>query len=250
MSRQIHEPLVAELTGPLEDVRQVSGLALSALPSSDATVWRLRLRPGVSFRDGAPFNSTAVLANVERWRQTTAGRELIGDALVDAPRPDLVRFILPASDPRFDRKLASPRLGIVSPRALAAARGGELDPADVADSGTGPFELRERGPERLLLARNTEWWGADRGLGPGVDQHEFDVTPRAEERLTALREGTIQVASDLDRARLAQVRRDPLLTVVGDGDGALAIERSIRGIPAGEQAPPLNGVWQTAIAPD
>ena len=139
VSRQIHEPLVAELSGPFEGVRQVSGLALSALPSSDATVWRLRLRPGVSFRDGAPFNAAAVLANVERWSSHPEGRALIGTALVDAPRPDLVRFILPAPDRHFDRKLASPQLGIVSPRALEQVGAGELDAASIGDSGTGPF---------------------------------------------------------------------------------------------------------------
>jgi peptide/nickel transport system substrate-binding protein len=250
VSRQIHEPLVARLSGPFDNARQVNGLALSALPSSDATVWRLRLRPGVSFGDGAPFNSGAVLANVQRWRAFAAGRALLADALVDAPRPDLVRFILPAPDPRFDRALASPRLGVVSPRALASAGGVELEAAELTDTGTGPFELREREPDRLLVARSTEWWGADRGLGPGVDQLEFRVVPARGERLDALRDGTIQVASDLGPSRLARAQRDPLLTTVDDGAGGLAIERSIRGIPARDPAPPLNGIWQTALAPD
>ena len=249
MSRQIHEPLVAQLTGPLEGAREVHGLALSALPSSDDTVWRLRLRPGVSFHDGAPFNAAAVLANVERWRSRPESRALIDDALIDAPRPDLVRFILPAPDRRFDRKLASPQLGIVSPRALEEAAGGEIDPSAVSDSGTGPFELREREPSRLLLARSTQWWGADRGLGPGVDQLEFTVMHSPGERLSELRDGAIQAASGLGRARLRQVQSDPLLTVVPATAGGTAIERSLRGIPTAGQAPPLNGVWQTALDP-
>ena len=44
VTRQIHEPLVAALVGPFDQTRRVPGLALSARPSSDATVWRLRLR--------------------------------------------------------------------------------------------------------------------------------------------------------------------------------------------------------------
>lgn len=232
-------------------MRQVSGLALSALSSSDGRVWRLRLRPGVSFGDGAPFNAAAVLANVRRWQSSMTGRALIADALADAPRPDLVRFILPVADRHFDRLLAAPQLGIVSPRALAAAAGGELDEAAMADSGTGPFELRERSPERLLLARNTEWWGADRALGPGIDQLEFNVVGDPEERLAELRDGTVQVASGLAPELLARARRDPLLTVVEQrGPAGLAVERSIRGIASGDPAPPLNGVWRTAIAPD
>jgi len=123
VARQVHEPLVAELTGPFQDARRVPGLVVSALPSSDRTVWRLRLRTGVRFQDGTPFSASAVLDNVERWRATAVGRSLIADALADAPRPDLVRFILPAPEPNFDARLASPRLGIVSPRALAGAAG-------------------------------------------------------------------------------------------------------------------------------
>ncbi len=234
-------------SGPFDEARRVAGLALSALPSSDRTVWRLRLRSGVRFHDGTPFNASAVLANVERWRATVQGRTLIGDALADAPRPDLVRFILAAPEPSFDSRLASPRLGIVSPRALARAGGAELETGEAARSGTGPFELRERAADRLLLAHNTDWWGTDRGLGPAIDQLEFTVVPDSRERVSLLEEGTAQVAA-LGPEQLARVRRDPLLTAVaGRGGGGLGIERSVRGIPAGDPAPPLNGAWRTGI---
>ncbi len=251
VGRQIYEPLVAELGAPFESRRRLAGLALSALPSSDATVWRLRLRKGVRFQDGTPFNASAVLANAERWRASAQGRALLGESLVDAPRPDLVRFILPAADPSFDARLAAPALGIVSPRELKRAAGGELDPGRAAAAGTGAFELRERGGGRLLLARNTDWWGTDRGLGPGVDQLEFTVVPDPAERISLLGEGTIQVAGRLSPAELDRVRDDPLLTAVPQGGGlGLGIERSVRGIPPGETAPPLNGVWRTAVAPE
>jgi peptide/nickel transport system substrate-binding protein len=247
VSRQIHEPLVAELSGPFEAARRVPGLAISALPSSDRTVWRLRLRGGVRFQDGAPFNASAVLANVERWRATPQGRALIGDALVDAPRPDLVRFILAAPDPGFDSALASARLGIVSPRALARAAGAELGPGEAALSGTGPYELRERGADRLLLAHDTDWWGTDRGLGPAIDQLEFIAVSESAERAALLADGSAQVASGLGPAEIVVVRDDPLLTVVGEGGAALGLERSVRGIPPGDPAPSLNAAWRTGI---
>jgi peptide/nickel transport system substrate-binding protein len=250
VSRQVHEPLVAALPGPFDDARRISGLALSVLPSSDATVWRLRLRPEVRFQDGAPFNASAVLANVDRWQTSAQGRALLGETLADAPRPDLVRFILSEPDHRFDERLAAPRLGIVSPHALQDAPGRELDPGQAAQSGTGPFELRERSGDRLLLARNTDWWGTDRGLGPGVDQLEFTVVANPAERVTLLGEGSVQVAGQLGRRALDQVRANPLLTVVPQPAGlGLGIERSVRGIPAGDPAPPLNGAWRTAIVP-
>jgi glutathione transport system substrate-binding protein len=210
-------------------------------------VWRLRLRPGVRFQDGARFNASAVLANTDRWLAAPAGRRLLGDVLVDAPRPDLVRFILPRPDARFDRRLASPRLGIVSPKAIAEAPSGPLDPSRYPDSGTGAFELRERSADRLLLARNTGWWGSERGLGPGVDQLELLAVRDPQERLGMLRDGSARVAV-LGRSQLEAARRDPLLATIPEpGSTGLGIERSVRGIPPGQPAPPLNAAWVTGI---
>jgi ABC-type transport system substrate-binding protein len=247
IARQLHEPLVEDLAAPFDEARRLSGLAISVRPSADRTVWRVRLRPGVRFQDGTPFNASAVLDNVDRSRASPRGLEILGDLLVDAPRPDLVRFILPAPDPAFDSRLASPRLGIVSPRAIAAAGGGPIDPAGLPESGTGPFELRERSSDRLLIARNTGWWGSERGLGPGVDQIEFRVVSDPGERLAMLRGGEVQVA-DLEAGQLGAVRDDPLLAVVpGSAAHGLGIERSVRGIPPGSGTPSLNAVWLTGI---
>lgn len=249
VARQIAEPLVAALEAPFDETRSVPGLALAANPSADYRIWRLRLRSGVSFGDGARFDAGAVLANVERWRAQPALSGLSPGLLADSPKPGQVRFILPSADPGFDRRLATGRLGIVSPRALAAAGAGELDPAAVADAGTGPFELRERAADRLLLARNTDWWGADRSLGPGIDQLELTVIPGGGERFSSLARGEVQVAERLGAARLRRVRDDPLLTVVTlAGSQRLGVERSVRGIPDDEPAPPLSGAWRTGIA--
>jgi len=246
-ARQIHEPLVEELDGPFDVARRSPGLAVTVTPSPDQTIWSARLRPGVRFQDGTPFNAAAVLANVERWRTVAAGRAALGDLLVDSPRPDLVRFLLPAPDPDFPDRLASARLGIVSPKAIAAAAGGPLDTARLPASGTGPFELRERSSDRELLALNTGWWGTDRELGPGVDQIELRVVEEPDERLVALRDGNVLVA-ELDPDQRRDARRDPLLTTQPQGAGAiLGLERSVRGIPPGEPAPSLNAVWLTGI---
>jgi peptide/nickel transport system substrate-binding protein len=245
-ARQLHEPLVEQLDAPFDVARRSPGLALAVTPSADGTVWRARLRTGVRFQDGTPFNATAVLANVDRWRTVAAGRDQLGELLVDAPRPDLVRFILPAPDPDFPARLASPRLGIVSPRAIGAAVGGPVDTSRLPASGTGPFELRERSSDRALLAHNTGWWGTDRELGPGVDQIELRVVADPDERVAALRDGSVRVA-DLGRGQVRAVGSDPLLTAQASDGGVLGLERSVRGIPVGEPVPPLNAVWLTGI---
>jgi ABC-type transport system substrate-binding protein len=249
VTRQIYEPLVEQLAGPFDDTSRVPGLALAVRPSSDETVWRVRLRPGIRFQDGSAFNASAVLANVDRWQAVAAGRELLPTLFdADAPRPDLVRFILTRPDPHFDRRLESPRLGIVTPRALRAGGGSaELDSG--LDTGTGAFELRERDRTRLLLARNTAWWGTGRDLGPALDQVEFRIVPNADERIELLRAGDAQVAGDLDSLAVRKVNADPLLTALPAGPGGLGIERSVRGIDSARVTPSLSGTWLTTIGP-
>lgn len=246
VARQVYEPLVAKLAGPFERARRAPGLVLSARPSDGARIWSLRLRRAVRFGDGSPFNAQAVLANVERWRLEGAAAALLGDPLADAPRPDLVRFILERPDPGFADRLRSPRLGIVSPRAIAEAEGRPLDAGAAADGGTGAFELREQAPDELVLARNTEWWGTERGLGPGVDQLRFAVVADPAERLAGLLDGAYEIASGLDGPALRRSRRDPLLTVESRAGETLAMERSVRGL-APERVPALSSVWLTTV---
>ncbi len=208
VARQIAEPLVENLIGPFSESREMRrspGLA-TMRPSDGDRIWSARLRPDVSFQDGSPFDAAAVLANAARWTAQPSLSGLPPGLLADSPRPGLVRFILPAPDPAFDRRLASARLGIVSPRALTAVGAGSglapVDLATAADAGTGPFELRERDSDRLLLARNTEWWGAERGLGPGVDQLEFRVVADRGQRYDRLSSGDAQVAEALGPGQL------------------------------------------------
>lgn len=253
VSRQIHEPLTASLSGPYGDVRELPGLAPLAASSADGSVWRFRLRPRVRFQDGRPFNASAVLANAERWIATPEGRELVpGLVAVDAPRPDLVRFILDRPDPALPEVLDDPRLGLVSPRALRGvarptARVNER--AALAGSGTGPFELRE--PPRdgpAVLARNAGWWGIRFDLGPALDELVFPVLPGEGRRVAALTGGAAEAADELSEAEAREVRSDPLLTIAGQGRGPfIGIERSVRGIGPGSAVPALSDAWLTTI---
>jgi peptide/nickel transport system substrate-binding protein len=244
-ARQLHEPLADTLNAPFGEARSSSGLARSIQSSQSSAVWRVRLRTGVRFADGAPFDAAAVLANARRWLSTSQGEAVAGDFLVDAPSPEMVRFILPAPNPGFDSVLADPRLGIVSPRALDAADGGEVVPSRAPDSGTGAFELRERSADRMLLARNTEWWGAAHGLGPGVDQLELTIEAAPPARLAALRAGSVEIA-ELEGRQLESIARDPLLVALPDAAGGIGAERSVRGVP-NDPVPALSGVWLTTL---
>jgi peptide/nickel transport system substrate-binding protein len=247
VTRQIHEPLVEALAGPFEDLRR-QGLASFWHPSEGRTIWSFRLRSGVRFQDGTRFNASAVLANAQRWRTTPAGQALVpGLFAADAPRPDLVRFILDHPDPNFPKRLADPRTGIVSPRALDPSSGQDAELRRELRSGTGPFELRESDSDGVVLARNPGWWGTRRDLGPALDQVEFRVVRKAKDRLALLSGGDVQVAEPFGPSRATEARSDPLLEVLGGGAAAMGLQRSVRGITSAQQIPSLSAVWLTRV---
>jgi ABC-type transport system substrate-binding protein len=249
VTRQVYEPLIERLTGPYDQGDPQPGLALSARPSGNRTTWSLTLRPGVRFQDGTPFNAAAVLANSRRWQSDPRGRALLPHLFaVDAPRPDEVRFLLDQPVPDLPRRLASPRLGIVSPQALEpqSGQGADFVP-DAAGSGTGAFQPGAAGPARLELARFSDWWGSPIGLGPALDGVTFVVVPLPAQRLRLLTDGAVQVADPLDRSGLRAAEADPLLTAVGGPESGIGMEGSVRGIDSARLVPILTGVWLTRL---
>jgi peptide/nickel transport system substrate-binding protein len=247
--RQVYEPLIAELTGPYGQGEPQPGLALSARPSADRTIWTVSLRLGVRFQEGTPFNAAAVLANSRRWQSSPEGRALLPHLFaVDAPRPDEVRFLLDAPVRDLPRRLSSPQLGIVSPRALEpqSGRGARFLP-DVGGSGTGAFQSGPGGPARLEFSRFAGWWGSQMGLGPALDGVTFVAAPLPDQRLRMLADGTVQVADPLDAAGLNAAESDPLLNTVGGPRSGIGMEGSVRGISSAGVVPVLSGVWLTRL---
>ncbi len=245
VARQAFEPLVERLWPPYGQGAPEPGLARRLSAARGQAEWRLRLRPGVRFQDGSLLSAGAVLANVRRWQTTAAGQRLLpGLVAADAPRPDVVRLFFSRPQPALPRLLASPRLGVVSPRALSPRSGEAARLVRAENAGTGPFELRERSASGLVLAANAGWWGRRERLGPALDQIQVRPAPSPRERLALLRSGEAQVAVGLPPGALRDALRDPLLTTAR---GAIALERSVRGLHAPSGAPSLASVWLTRI---
>lgn len=264
VARQLFEPLVARLRGPYSaGMRPRAGLALGWSHSRDSRVWSFRLRPGVRFQDGTPLDANAVAANAERWLSDGEGRRLLpGLAAAAAPRPNVVRLILADPLPGLPARLADPRLGVVSPPALAPESGVGARFVGAREAGSGPFELRGRVAAVAVLSRNRRWWGSALALGPALDEIIFRVVPEAVSRERLLRDGAVRVAAGLDPRRAALLTRDPLLSAVGPGGGSaggergsgssaggdwVAFERSVRGIGSARPLP-LSGVWTALLS--
>jgi MarR-like DNA-binding transcriptional regulator SgrR of sgrS sRNA len=193
------------------------------------------------------LNARAVALNARRW--VVSGTELIpGLITADAPRTDRVRLILAGPLPDLAERLADPRLGIVSPRAIRARANGTVQFVEEAAAGTGPFSVDERTDERLSLIRNTTWWGSGYRLGPALRQIGFVVEPVRVERLALLSAGQVEIADELGgRAARRELADAPLLTEIRAATSLMGVERSVRGIDASDPGTPLSGTWLTSI---
>jgi peptide/nickel transport system substrate-binding protein len=249
VTRQVYEPLIERLNGPYGEAAPRAGLALTARPSRDRTTWTITLRSGIRFQDGTPFNAAAVLANSRRWQTDSAGQGLLPHLFaVDAPRPDEVRFLLDQPVPDLVRRLSSPRLAIVSPRALDPGSGQNASfLPDTPGSGTGAFEAGPSGPGRQMLSRFAGWWGSSMGLGPSLDGVTFILAPQPSQRLRLLQEGAVQVADPLSSHGLRVAGSDPLLDRVGGPLSGIGLEGSVRGIDSASAIPVLSSVWLTRL---
>ena len=159
-----------------------------------------------------------------------------------------MRFLLDRPVPDLVRRLSSPRLGIVSPRALDPQSGQRARfLPEVTGAGTGPFQAGPSGPGRQILSRFAGWWGSPMGLGPSLDGVTFVLARQQSQRLRLLKDGVVQVADPLGPAVLRAAGSDPLLDSVGGPLGGIGLEGSVRGIDSARAIPVLSSVWLTRL---
>jgi len=186
----------------------IPGLAESWTVSDDGLTWVFKLREGVMFHDGTPFNAEAVKYNFDRWRYTdhpTHFPELVfeyWDAMwggfddaegliiesVEATGEYEVTFTLKAPYGPMLNTLAMSFFAIASPAAIEAA-GAAYGTPSVGYSCTGPYKFVEWvSDDRVVLERNPDYWGEIPG---NVDTIVIRIIPDAAARFAALQAGEI-----------------------------------------------------------
>ena len=181
------------------------GLALSWQYTPDLTEITLKLRPGVTFHDGAKFNAAAVARNFERsaalgLRAGFATSETMNQiAAVETEGEDIVRLKLKGPNGQMPYLLASQAGMMISPAVLTEnAFGAALKPV-----GTGPFRVRSfESNVRTIMDRYDGYWGATAGR-PAAIEHHFISDSRA--RLNALRSGQAGLAL-IDPRQIAEAK--------------------------------------------
>ena len=176
---------------------------------------RFKLRPGIKFHDGTPFNAAAVKFTIDRafnekpgarWASLAgpfAGAEVVDDLTVDILTKEPYGPAL--------RSLAMAYVGIVSPTAVKKY-GQDYGRNPV---GTGPFKFVEwKTNTSITIERNNDYWG-DKAR---VDRVVFKVVPEEGARMIALRTGEadmVLIPSPSDLPTLKREGKFSVYEVVG-----------------------------------
>ncbi|MFC7550559.1 ABC transporter substrate-binding protein [Plantactinospora sp. GCM10030261] len=218
--RQMYETLIAHKPGTAE---LAPGLAESWENSPDGKVWTFKLRKGVKFHDGTPFNAEAVCANFDRWfnmKGAAAQSQMIyyadvfegfakneGDATgqpvynkCEASDEATAVLTLNKYKGAFPGAFALTSLSMSSPEALKKYEADKVTQsgdsfsyspyANEHPTGTGPFKFGgwDKAKNEITLERNPDYWGEKAKVDKMIIKIIKDESTRKQE----LRAGTVQ----------------------------------------------------------
>jgi peptide/nickel transport system substrate-binding protein len=215
VGRRVVETLV---TFPEEKTEVVPGLAESWTISKDGLQYTFKLRKGIAFHDGTPFNAAAVKFSIERQINPEHPANKLGKypfanyffgnvKAVEVLSEDRVAFLLKEPRASFLAILTAAAASVVSPTAVMKA--GQDYPSQPV--GTGPFKFAswERG-QRVVLEKNPTYWkGAVK-----YDRVVFRPIVEDQARLTELLTGQLDLIVGVPADFVAQLETNPKVALL------------------------------------
>lgn len=185
----IYEPLVSYTEGG----ELQPHLADSWTISEDGKEYTFKLREGVQFSDGTPFNAEIVKKNFDTWIEHSSLHSWLGvmNVLEKTEVVDEFTFKMVLKEPYYP---ALQDLAVVRPvRFLGEA--GFPDDGDTSQGikepiGTGPWMLSDyKQDEYAVFTRNPNYWGES----PKIDKVTVKIIPDAETRVLAFESGELDL---------------------------------------------------------
>lgn len=174
------------------------------------TVYRLTLRPGVTFHDGTPLNAQAVKTNLDRVRDPKGTSPWAGSlapiktVTVDSPTQLTLTLSRPYSP--LPSVLATQAGMVVSPQAIKQL-GQKVARHPV---GTGPYKfVRWTKGQDVVLVKNPAYW--EKGK-PTIKQARFAFSSDPTTKITDLISGRTQTVDYVPANLISRVKRESSLT--------------------------------------
>ena len=190
------------------------------------TTMELKLREGVVFHNGEEMTASDVVFSLNRMYQATfppyqvRSRDRLGN-FESAEMVDdyTVRIHVYREEPLWETLVSLQQVMILPEdytKALSGdpklAEDGDYEAFSLAPVGTGPYRISEFQPgERIVYERFDDFWGEAAPLQNATVLR----TPETAARITALRTGEIDIATNIAPDQLAQIEADNDLYTVG-----------------------------------
>jgi peptide/nickel transport system substrate-binding protein len=188
----------------------VPQLALSQETSADGKEVTIKLRPGVKFHDGEPFDADAAKFSLER-HLTFPGSfrkpELAALDHVDVVDPLTVKLVLKAPFSPLISQLADRAGMMLSPKAAKAAG----DKFGLHPVCAGPYKFVERvQQDRIVFEKFADYWNKDNVF---IDRVVYLPIVDSTVRLANLKSGGLDLIERLIATDIKAVRADPKLAL-------------------------------------
>ncbi|MEI4472356.1 ABC transporter substrate-binding protein [Frigidibacter sp. MR17.24] len=189
------ELLYSGLTRLGRDMQAEPDLATEWQANDDLTVWTFKLRPGVTFHDGAACTAADVVATFQAILNpdfASPARNNVGPIdTIEAVDDTTVRFTLKTAYADFPVALSYNNARIIQ----ASVVEGSFESLRTSANGTGPFKLVSYEPDRLVVVeKNPDFYDPAR---PYLDRVELHVFPDLGAQVSSLLAGDIDMIATL-----------------------------------------------------
>lgn len=193
--------------------QQIVPMLATATPAigPDGKTYTIKLRSGVLFNDGTPFDAQAVKTSLDRSRTDKASSQVANLSAIkeiDVVDPITVKLTLSEPSSPLTSVLADRGGMIVSPTALSK-EGAHFGTAPVC---VGPFSFDSRPSSDRIVFKKSDYY-YDKSLVK-LNQVTFQVVTQPSIRATNLKSGDVGLAMDIVPADMAGIQSNPSTTIM------------------------------------
>lgn len=207
-------------------------MAKSLEHNADYTQWTLKLREGMVFSDGSPYDAAAVVMNLDRDRKSyfSIANSLSKISSVKATDDLTVAITLKKPDAQFPYVLSIGPGMIASPKYIKTVDGGNKTAPAV---GAGPFVVSEFKPGSSLTLKPNPTYTLDKPL---LGTLKFQMAGTEKAQVQAFEAGQLQAGITLDSHSDMEIKQKKIKTIATKVTSGVALQLNNR------KTSPLNDV--------
>jgi len=202
-----------------EGMNVVPALAQSWQVQPDNVTWRFKLRQGIKFQNGEPFDATAAKFSIDRGIHNPPPG--VVSSMGQLIKIDHATIVDPFTIDVVTKEPIPPAVFLVNfvayqmvpPKAYAGKTVGETGRNPI---GTGPYKLGEWvSGDHITLTANDAYWGG----APAIKTIKFRFLPELSTRLAELETGGVNIVAGVPPDKIASINKTTTARVVAIAGG-------------------------------